>query len=205
MPYLTAATRDLMLDAVDETATGGITHGSLHTAFSTTGANEVTGGSPAYARKSVTLAASSGGVKSLSNAPVFDVPASATVRWIGYWTAVTAGTFRGMVPNGGGALKPFSVDDATTDVLDSPAHGFTNTQMVVVWAGAGALPAGVAEGTVYHVRDVTTDSLKLAATAGGAAIDLTTIGTGLVQRIIEEAMGAQGTITLNTASIELPF
>src|SRR6185436_7145093 len=80
---------------------------SLHTAYSASGANEVTGGSPAYARKAITLAAAASRARAASTAPVFDVPAT-TVRFIGLWTA--AGTvFRGMFANGG-TEKGFQVD-----------------------------------------------------------------------------------------------
>jgi hypothetical protein len=69
---------------------------SLHTATpDASGSNEVTGGSPAYARKAVTWAASSGGSKALSNAPAFDVPAGTTVAYVGLWSASSAGTFYG--------------------------------------------------------------------------------------------------------------
>lgn len=73
---------------------------SLHTADpGTTGTNEVTGGSPAYARKSITWSAAANGSKAMSNTPLFDVPAG-TVAYFGLWSAVTAGTFYG-----GGALS----------------------------------------------------------------------------------------------------
>lgn len=87
-----AATRDGMLNALDTLAT----HASLHTADpSTTGASEVTGGSPAYARKAITWAAASGASKTLSAAVTFDVPGGTTVTHCGAWSASTAGTFRG--------------------------------------------------------------------------------------------------------------
>lgn len=73
-----------------------ITHASLHTAFPATAANEITGGSPAYARKAVTFEAAAGteaaGSLDVSNAPVFDVPGGVTVSSVGFWTALTAGT-----------------------------------------------------------------------------------------------------------------
>lgn len=66
---------------------------SLHTADpGTTGTGEVTGGSPAYARKQTTW---SGGAAdgSVAGSPVaIDVPAG-TYTHIGVWTAATAGTF----------------------------------------------------------------------------------------------------------------
>lgn len=195
MPLLTDAAKNSMLDAI------GVTHLSAHTAYSATGTNEVTGGSPAYARKAVTLAAASGGSKAASTQPVFDIPASTTVRWIGKWTAISGGTFLGMMPAGGGSLKPFTVDDIATDLLDSESHGFTNDQNVVVWGDA--LPTGITEGTVYFVVNSATHGLKLATTQGGTAIDITDIGHGFIQRIIPEVFAAQGTYTVNSYSEDL--
>lgn len=67
--------------------TGLITHIGLFN-----GASEITGGSPAYARKAVTWAAASGGVARPTGDLTFDIPASATVDgWRGF-TALAAGT-----------------------------------------------------------------------------------------------------------------
>lgn len=55
--------------------------------------NELTGGSPAYARKTPSWSAASGGIAALSAALTFDVPASASVAWIGLWD--TGPTFVG--------------------------------------------------------------------------------------------------------------
>lgn len=81
----------------NQTFTGiATTYASLHTADpGETGASEVTGGTPAYARKSTTWNASSGGTIDNSNVPVFDVPAGTTVKYVGLWDAVTAGNFLG--------------------------------------------------------------------------------------------------------------
>jgi hypothetical protein len=69
---------------------------SAHTADpGTTGTNEVTGGSPAYARKAITWSAASSGSAASSNSPVLDIPASTTVTHIGFWSAATSGTFYG--------------------------------------------------------------------------------------------------------------
>jgi nitrate/nitrite transporter NarK len=107
-----------------------------------------------------------------------------------------------MTPNGGGIPEAFAVPDATNDILEAPSHGFSNANMVVVWTVPGvSLPTGLAEGTVYHVRDVTTDDLKLAATVGGAAIDITAVGAGFLQKIVEETYGSQGTHTVTTLTM----
>jgi len=61
-------------------------------------ANEVTGGSPAYARKAITWVAAtsaSPSVKALATFPVFDIPAGTTVAFIGIWTLASGGTYGG--------------------------------------------------------------------------------------------------------------
>jgi len=55
------------------------------------GNNEVTGGSPAYARKAVAWNTASGGIATQNGDVVFDVPAC-TVAWVSLWN--TAGTVR---------------------------------------------------------------------------------------------------------------
>lgn len=74
--------------------TTAATHASLHTADPAgTGANEVTGGTPAYARLPVTWNAGTVDGVLTSNLLEFDVPASTTLTHVGLWTAVTAGTY----------------------------------------------------------------------------------------------------------------
>jgi hypothetical protein len=81
MPYSTAG-KNLMLDALRGTSpTVAIAYASLHSASpGDTGTNEVTGGSPAYARKAITIAAASGGEVAASTQPIFDVPGSTPHR-----------------------------------------------------------------------------------------------------------------------------
>lgn len=96
MPYSTYL-KHKWLNALRNTSFAVTTvYASLHTASpGDTGTNEVTGGSPAYARVAVTFNAASGGAIDSSNAPAFDVPASTTVAYVGFWDASTAGNFLG--------------------------------------------------------------------------------------------------------------
>lgn len=57
-----------------------------------TASNEVSGGSPAYARKAIAWNAASGGSATCSGNVVLDVPAGTTVSWISLWNS--AGTVR---------------------------------------------------------------------------------------------------------------
>lgn len=76
---------------------GLCTHASLHTgAPGTGGANEASGGSPAYARKPITWNAGSVDGVYTSNAIDFDVPAG-SYAYVGLWDALTAGSFRDYV------------------------------------------------------------------------------------------------------------
>lgn len=99
---MTDAERNLLADA----EAARITHLSLHTATpGITGANEATGGTPAYARKAVsfTAAGAEGALGATlqpatvgiawSDEVTFDVAAGTYSYW-GAWSAVTSGTFR---------------------------------------------------------------------------------------------------------------
>ena len=58
--------------------------------------NEVTGGSPAYARKAITWGTASGGsIALVATFPTFDIPSGTTVSYIGIWTLASGGTYGG--------------------------------------------------------------------------------------------------------------
>lgn len=124
MPLSTAG-KNLALNALKGTnPTTPITHASLHTASpGDTGANEVTGGSPAYARKAIAFnAASSGAMDDSTNGAVFDVPASTTVTHCGFWSASTAGTFLGyadITDETFAAQGTYTLSDADLTISDS--------------------------------------------------------------------------------------
>ena len=68
---------------------------ALHTADpggANSASNEVTGGSPAYARKAVAWSAAGSGTAAQNGNVVFDVPPATTVAYISGWN--TAGTDR---------------------------------------------------------------------------------------------------------------
>lgn len=191
----TTASRNLMLDA------NGTTHVSAHTAYSVTGANEVTGGSPAYARKAISYAAASAQAKASSTSPTFDIPSGTTVRFIGRWTALTGGTFLGMEANGG-SEQEFSVD-LTADTVLEPGHGRAADSKIVFYGDT--VPTGLTEGTTYYVRNPTTDTYQVGATPGGAAINMTGYPgrACVVSTIVEEAYASQGTLQLTSNTLRL--
>lgn len=194
---LTTSGKNQLLDAWD------ITHGTLHSGFpGDAGSNELSGGSPAYARQAATFGAAASGSRALSGNLTFNVPAGATVRWVAWFNAVTAGSCRAVAPNGG-SPKKFQVD-LTNNRIICEGHGYSADQKIVFYNGTP--PTGLTEGTVYFVRTPTSadpDHFEVAASAGGAAIDITgQAATGcVVSAIVEEGpYGAQGTFVVNAGS-----
>lgn len=70
---------------------------------------------------------------------------------------------------------------AATDALTANAHGYANGDAVRLSALTNGGPLAAA--TTYYVRDVTTNTFKLALSKGGAAINITADGSGTVQRM----------------------
>jgi len=188
--------------ALDQLGTSKMLYASLHTAYSSSGANEVTGGG--YARQAATWSAASGGSKSLASVlPSFSVPSSTTVEFVGFWDASTSGNFQGMFPNGGASPFAFSATTAAS-VFTAPGSGYSNGQTVVLFLTAGAtLPGGFTAGTVYYVINASTDTFKLSATLNGSAVTVTVDGSGIVAGITPETFGSAGTFALTSGSVTL--
>lgn len=83
----------------------------------------------------------------------------------------------------GSSLGPFV--GATNDTITIPGlSGLAVDDRIAFFAPPGAaLPSGITEGTVYWVKTLSGDAITIAATQGGAAIDLTTVGDGVAFRV----------------------
>ncbi len=94
MGNFSTTAKNTMLDALS------VLYASLHDADpGSDGTNgELSGGSPAYARKAVVMDAAASGSRALHADVTFDVPASSSVSYVGYWTAATGGVFHGSDP-----------------------------------------------------------------------------------------------------------
>lgn len=74
----------------------------------------------------------------------------------------------------------FNFTAALDDTITATGHDYTlNTPVQVDVSGGGTLPAPLVASTTYYVRDAATNTFKLSATIDGAAINITTVGTGL--------------------------
>jgi len=90
---------------------------------------------------------------------------------------------------GGGSGKAFTVN-AAEDKFSSTGHGFVNGDAVVLRTGLTP-GAPLTAGSVYYVINAETNFYKLSLTVGGAAINITTNGSGTA-------------VKLSTADVSLP-
>lgn len=170
---------------------------SAHTAYHATGGN-LTG-----AKTSANFSAASVRQKALSAAVDIAIGAGVTVKWIGLWDSTQA-TFLGMYPNGGSDFS-FQVD-LTNNRIYVEGSGYANDDKVVFHNDTP--PAGLTAGTTYWVVGVTAgdpDYFQVAATQGGAAIDITAQAGPqcMVSKIIEETYAGAGTHRVSTLTINL--
>ena len=70
--------------------------------------------------------------------------------------------------------KPFTAQ--TNDVITANGHGLVANQQIH-FIGSD-LPAGLSASTDYYARDITTNTLKVSASSGGSAVDITDTGSG---------------------------
>jgi hypothetical protein len=90
MAGLVVAGKNLLLEGLPV----GVDFVSLHTADPGISGSVEVSASP-YARKAISWAAATSGSISSASTIVFDVPGSTTIEFLGYWSAVTSGTFYG--------------------------------------------------------------------------------------------------------------
>jgi hypothetical protein len=91
-----------------------------------------------------------------------------------------AGTGIDLTSGGTGIItvSNYSTDvDTSTDALHLASHGLVDGQTVRV-SSTGSPAGGLSAATDYYVKVVDGDHIQLSATQGGAAINLTTKGTG---------------------------
>jgi len=81
---------------------------------------EISGGSPAYARIAIAFAAAAEGlIDDTTNGAIVNVPAGAVVNYVGFFSAVTAGTLTGIslvTEETFGAQGTYTVTDAKLDL-----------------------------------------------------------------------------------------
>lgn len=127
----------------------------------------------------------------------------ATANFVGVGRSSSgAGTLDYCFPIG---AAPTIVVGLATDTLTSIAHGLAVDDPVVLFpAFANALPTGITEGTVYYVKTAPdADTFTLSATIGGATMNITAAGAGIIQKITPYVITSGVTPTLTTATAVL--
>lgn len=84
------------INAAADGVASKIAYVSMHSADPAgTGAHEISGGTPAYARKAVTWDPATGGVAAISAGVTFDIPPGTTISHVGLCDSLTGGAFYG--------------------------------------------------------------------------------------------------------------
>lgn len=146
--------------------------------------------------------AAAAGSKSNGTAITFTTPNAdlGEIVAFGLFDALAAGNLLAWGWLGSDAGKVFTA--ATSDTFTAPGHALTDTTKVRIVAIPGAtLPTGVSAGVTYFVRDAATDTFKLALTSGGAAIDITASGAGLVATIAPKTISAGDPVSFAIGSL----
>lgn len=177
------------------------THVGLLTVVTADGGTFTEPSGNAYARVAVTnnatnWPAAAAGLKSNGTAITFPKATPAgwgTIRGFAIWDAASAGNMLiwGLLARN---EEIFVMEDAAADVFKCPGHAFTLDMPICFEAlPSVALPTGILAGVTYFARTITTDTFQVAATAGGAAINVTAVGGGLVMEDLSKPVNAEDT------------
>lgn len=114
-----------------------------------------------------------------------------------YYCKSVSGTTVSLSATAGGAAIDITTAGTSVVLYQLFGHGYSDAQPITVTT-TGTLPAPLLVATTYYMRDVGTNVFffKLAASAGGAALNITTVGTG-AQSIVPTGTAVRaGTATL---------
>jgi hypothetical protein len=95
-----------------------------------------------------------------------------------FWAAIGDAVF---------GARPFVVQDTTAETIRVAGHGLATDDRIAFFQFEAFpdLPGGLTEGTVYFVRSsgLTTDDFTISTSSGGAAVNLTGMGSGIAVKI----------------------
>lgn len=191
---------------------GSTVVGSLHLALhsadpgeaGTQSTNEIS--APGYARKAVPRDGT-GWVRSGNSISPFanqDFPAitsgSGTYQ---FWSVGTLASgagvilYKGVIGSNLGSFSALATDVITIAAISGVA---VNDNIAFFATPGDVLPAGVVEGTVYFVKTLTGNDITIAATSGGATIDITGAGKGRAMKVTPKAFTAGDIPRIPTSS-----
>lgn len=172
--------------------------------FKSGGSTEVSGGS--YARKQTAASdwnAAANGL--IDNANDLSFP-EATADWgeitdVKIYDAASAGNLLAEAPLVAGSSRRAFVADAGNETLTIPNHGFANNDKVRVF-GAN-LPGGLSAGTDYFVVNAAADTLELSTSQGGAAVNITSDGYGIIAKTAYQTIVTGNTVRFAAGDLDV--
>lgn len=170
-----------------------------------TGFTEVSGGS--YARASTAgsdwSAASGSAPSSTTNSNTVSFPASSgswgTVIAFGIYDASTSGNLLFWDYLGAYDWLEFTCTSASPGVLTAPAHGYSNSDQVVVdaeWGGVALPTTGGSWSGLLTVASVTTNTFT-------AGVNTTGVGGGMVRKVASQSVGSGVVVSFSASDITL--
>lgn len=174
-------------------------------AFEDLGVTETSGGS--YARQAITFAAAASGIRDNNAQISVPIAAGKTIVAGGAHDALSAGNQMGFFQIGSTLRGTGVVDTIASDTILSRAHGLaTDNRVFFSGVAGGSLPSGLSATTLYFVRatGLTADAFTVATTSGGAAVDITALGTSLAWFVtVPNTFASAGNLIFATGALDL--
>ena len=171
---------------------------------------EVTGSGTLYGRLTASFLAPLNGATSNSAALTFTQAGADWGTVIGFGVNDQAETGSGnflYIGLLGNAPENFISDDLATEFLTAPVHSLVEDDTVrVATTPGGPLPAGLVEDTTYFVSASIADPVSqfaLSATQGGAAIDITAVGSGVFIKLNSRVIQQNDTAEFAAGSLKI--
>ena len=100
-----------------------------------------------------------------------------------------------------GRKKVTVTADYTNDTFSATSHGFVNDNIVRI-DSTSTIPAGLSQGVSYYVVNASANTFKLSLTSSGAALDITSNGSGTLTAVLTgELIQLAPDDTFNTGSL----
>lgn len=117
-----------------------------------------------------------------------------------FWSVGVASAGASVIIHRGNlGTTPLAFTATTADVITVPGHALAVNDTCVFFARPGtSLPVGITEGTVYFVKTVSSNDITISTTQGGATLDITAAGAGVVGKVVSSAIS--NTIAPNFAA-----
>lgn len=184
--------RNSMLNAVNITHTGA--------AETFTGA-ELSGGT--YSRATTPFGTASNLSKVQTSVGTIEgVAASRTLRWLVGYDALSGGNelVRSPIGSSQNSFFEFTVR-AATDMLEVPNHSFVTNDTVTLLDSRESLPSGITQGNIYYIINYSSDSLQISDTSGGATVNVTVDGDGIISPISELPTTAVSEVVISAGTV----